>query len=82
MHLIKSTKSLLCAVFIGVLSALATTAPVVADGVIEDIQKRGALRVGMATFVPWAMRDKKGNLIGFEIDVATKVANTDVKWNN
>ena len=74
MHLIKSTKSLLCAVFIGALSALATTAPVVADGVIEDIQKRGALRVGMATFVPWAMRDKKGNLIGFEIDVATKVA--------
>jgi polar amino acid transport system substrate-binding protein len=28
----------------------------------------------MSTFVPWAMRDKQGNLIGFEIDVATKVA--------
>ena len=28
----------------------------------------------MSTFVPWAMRDKDGNLIGFEIDVATKVA--------
>jgi polar amino acid transport system substrate-binding protein len=45
-----------------------------AEGVLEDIQKRGTLRVGMATFVPWAMRDKAGNLIGFEIDVATKVA--------
>ncbi len=43
-------------------------------GMLEDVQKRGSLRVGMATFVPWAMRDKKGELIGFEIDVATKVA--------
>lgn len=28
----------------------------------------------MATFVPWAMRSKEGALVGFEIDVATKVA--------
>lgn len=41
--------------------------------VIEEIKKRGSLRVGMATFVPWAMRDKQGNLIGFEIDVAKKL---------
>jgi polar amino acid transport system substrate-binding protein len=41
---------------------------------LTDIQKRGVLKVGMSTFVPWAMRDKDGNLIGFEIDVATKVA--------
>lgn len=45
-----------------------------AEGVLEDIQKRGTLKVGMSTFVPWAMRDKEGNLMGFEIDVATKVA--------
>ncbi len=44
------------------------------ESVLEEIKKRGALRVGMSTFVPWAMRDKQGNLIGFEIDVATKVA--------
>lgn len=44
------------------------------ESVIEAVMKRGKLRVGMATFVPWAMRDKKGDLIGFEIDVATKVA--------
>ena len=42
--------------------------------VIEEIKKRGVMKVGMSTFVPWAMRDKAGNLIGFEIDVATKVA--------
>lgn len=32
------------------------------------------IRVGMSTFVPWAMRDKEGNLIGFEVDVANRLA--------
>ncbi len=32
--------------------------------------KRGVLRVGMDAFVPWAMKDKKGELIGLEIDIA------------
>ena len=41
---------------------------------LEDVKKRGVLRVGMSTFVPWAMNDKEGNLIGFEIDVATALA--------
>ncbi len=56
------------------LAAMATVTPVNADSVIEEIKKRGSLRVGMSTFVPWAMRDKNGELIGFEIDVAKKVA--------
>ncbi|MFH1491399.1 MAG: transporter substrate-binding domain-containing protein [Pseudomonadota bacterium] len=42
---------------------------------IENVLKRGLLNVGMSTFVPWAMKDKKGKLIGFEIDVATRLAN-------
>lgn len=41
---------------------------------IEQIRQRGALRVGVSTFVPWAMRDTGGELIGFEIDVARKIA--------
>ena len=41
---------------------------------IEKIKKDGTLRVGMSTFVPWAMRNKQGELIGFEIDVAKKLA--------
>ena len=41
-----------------------------AEGVLEEIQKRGTMRVGMSTFVPWAMRSTSGDLIGFEIDVA------------
>ena len=44
------------------------------ESIIEKIQKQGVIRVGMSTFVPWAMKDKQGNLIGFEIDVAKKLA--------
>ena len=58
------------------LNALAQSAQqaLAAGSVIETIKKRGVIRVGMATFVPWAMRDKNGKLIGFEIDVARKLA--------
>jgi polar amino acid transport system substrate-binding protein len=41
---------------------------------IEEIKKRGTLMVGLSTFVPWAMRSTKGDLIGFEVDVATRLA--------
>ena len=44
------------------------------ESVIETIQRRGALKVGISTFEPWAMRDRSGDLVGFEVDVATKVA--------
>ncbi|MFW6288523.1 MAG: transporter substrate-binding domain-containing protein [Spirochaetota bacterium] len=43
-------------------------------GLLDEIVRRGTLRVGMSTFVPWAMQDKEGELIGFEIDVATRLA--------
>lgn len=44
------------------------------NSLLEQILKRGVIRVGMSTFVPWAMRDKEGNLIGFEVDVANRLA--------
>ena len=44
------------------------------DSAVEQIIKRGVLRVGMDIFQPWAMKDKSGQLIGFEIDVATRLA--------
>jgi len=44
------------------------------ESTLEQALKRGVLRVGMSTFVPWAMKDKTGKLIGFEIEVATRVA--------
>jgi len=55
---------------------LALAIPASADDrpVIQQIKERGVLRVGFDTFVPWAMKDKNGEYIGFEIDVARKLA--------
>jgi polar amino acid transport system substrate-binding protein len=44
------------------------------ESTLEQVLKKGALRVGMDTFLPWAMKDKTGGYIGFEIDVATRLA--------
>ena len=45
----------------------------VAD-VLDDILERGTIRFGVAEFVPWTMKSESGELIGFEIDVANKIA--------
>jgi len=80
--MLKLTKYLLTLAFVVVLAA-AFSAPataqsvskdLAADSVLVQIQKRGKLRAGVASFVPWVMRGKDGGLIGFEIDVAKKVA--------
>jgi len=61
-------------------AAAITTAPFFAHAqagsgpTIDQIKQRGVLRAGLATFVPWAMRDKQGNLIGFELDVGNRLA--------
>ena len=44
------------------------------ESTLEQIVKRGVLRVGMDTFVPWAMKSKTGEFVGFEIDVAKQLA--------
>lgn len=46
----------------------------VTESTIEQVMRRGVLNVGMSTFVPWAMKDKPGRFIGFEIDVASRLA--------
>ncbi len=46
----------------------------VQESTVEKIIRSGVLRVGMDTFQPWAMKDKTGKFIGFEIDVATRLA--------
>lgn len=51
-----------------------TSRQLTAESTLTTIQKRGTLRVGMDTFVPWAMKDKTGKFIGFEIDVARRLA--------
>jgi polar amino acid transport system substrate-binding protein len=45
-----------------------------ATPLIDEIRSRGVLRAGLSTFVPWAMRDKQGKLIGYELDVGTRLA--------
>jgi len=60
---------------LGATAAIAIVRPSRAAGpAIDDIKSRGVLRSGLATFVPWAMRDKQGQLIGFELDVAKRLA--------
>ncbi|MDN2667989.1 transporter substrate-binding domain-containing protein [Vibrio sp. 14N.309.X.WAT.E.F5] len=63
------------------LLALAVSLPALASETpnLDKINERGSLRVGMSTFVPWAMRNKQGDLIGFEIDVAKRLAE-DSGW--
>ncbi len=71
----------------GVVLAAALTAPATptvqaqnarqelsAESVIETIKRRGAIKIGLSLFMPWAMRDSNGDLIGFEIDVGRKLA--------
>lgn len=61
--------------FAGVLAlALGVSAVAHAAPVIDDIKSAGVIRVGLGTFVPWAFPNKDGELIGFEVDVANKLA--------
>ncbi len=64
------------------LSAL-LTAPLFAEDLRQELAQtstvakvieQNKLRVGFSTFVPWAMKDKKGGYTGFEIEVASKLA--------
>lgn len=51
---------------------LAAQAP---PSALEQILKRGELRVGLeAGYMPFEMRDKKGDIIGFDVDLARLMA--------
>lgn len=67
--------ALLALVFIGsfcVGSAMALTAEDIAKAsAIEEILKRGKLLVGLeAGYQPFEMQDEKGNIVGFDVDMA------------
>lgn len=57
----------------GVLLLCMASASAAADR-LDDIVKRGTLNVAVSMFLPWTMKNKSDQLIGFEIDVARKVA--------
>ena len=44
------------------------------ESMIDKVVKNGVMRVGFSSFVPWAMQDKNGEYIGFEVDVAKRLA--------
>ena len=54
------------------LTVLATSSAVA--GTLQQVLSRGNLRVGITLAEPWAMRDESGELSGFEVDVARKLA--------
>jgi len=58
----------------GNLNAQSVAQQMTKESTLEQALQRKVLRVGMSTFVPWAMKDKTGTLIGFEIDVAKRLA--------
>ncbi len=66
----------LFAVTVIALSAVAqeTRKSLSSESVIETIKKRGAIKIGLSLFVPWSMRDKNGELVGFELDVGRQLA--------
>lgn len=53
-------------------SAMAlTTEDIAKASTLEEIQKRGELLVGMeAGYQPFEMQDEKGNIVGFDVDIA------------
>jgi|SRR5215471_4295744 len=41
---------------------------------LQQVLKSGTLRVGVALYAPWAARTPSGDLVGFEVDVAKRLA--------
>jgi polar amino acid transport system substrate-binding protein len=65
--------------FVGILCACAVmgaiTAPAEAQGKLQEVLQRGKLIVGTgSTNPPWHFKDEKGELVGYDIDMAKVVA--------
>jgi polar amino acid transport system substrate-binding protein len=41
---------------------------------LQKVLEKGTLRVGVSLFTPWTLKNKDGQLVGFEIDVAKQLA--------
>ncbi|MGD9249356.1 MAG: transporter substrate-binding domain-containing protein, partial [Desulfobacteraceae bacterium] len=70
--------SLVLIASIGIVCLIAGMA---AAGTLDEIQKRGVLRVGMEPgYMPFELTSKKGEIIGFDVDMAKRMAKAmDVK---
>lgn len=66
-------KQYLSRLLVGVTALVAVTAA--QAGAIDDAVKRGTLRVGMdPTYMPFQMTNKRGDIIGFEVDILKAMA--------
>jgi len=66
-------KKYLSMLLLGVTALVA--ANVAQAGAIDDAVKRGTLKVGMdPTYMPFEMTDKRGEIIGFEVDLLKAMA--------
>jgi len=58
-----------------VLVAMVVTAQVAMAGTLDEIAKRGKLRVGLEPgYMPFELTNQKGEIIGFDVDVAKRMA--------
>ncbi len=73
-------KRLIAVLSVLVVVSLALSVPAF-SGTLEDIQKRGSLRVGMEPgYMPFELTNKKGEIVGFDVDMAKRMAKAmDVK---
>ena len=55
-------------------ATMTLSAGVALSGALDDIQKRGTLRVGMEPgYMPFELTNKKGEIIGFDVDMAQRM---------
>jgi polar amino acid transport system substrate-binding protein len=84
----KNTRKLLQVVLISVMTAVLTASSVVwaasGDGSLEKVKAAGVIRIGVDdAFPPMEYRDEKGNLIGFDVDLADEIGRrlgVDIVW--
>ena len=58
-----------------VLAAFMLSTTALFAGALDEIQKRGKLRVGMEPgYMPFELTNKKGEIIGFDVDMAKRMA--------
>lgn len=61
--------------FAATMVAMVLTASAAMAGTLDDIAKRGKLRVGMEPgYMPFELTNQKGEIIGFDVDMARRMA--------
>ena len=65
---------LFCALLVSPLWATEVRQELMQQSTLEKVIGKNTMRVGFSTFVPWAMKNKKGGYTGFEIEVAQQLA--------